>query len=84
MQKSNFTYTYKLIIERLKAARAKSGLTQIDVATKLGTTQSFVSKIENGERRLDVVEMLKFADLYKLDTNKLLKDITKPQSSQAD
>lgn len=84
MQKSNFTYTYKLIIERLKAARAKSGLTQIDVATKLGTTQSFVSKIENGERRLDVVEMLKLADLYKIDTNKLLKDIAKPQKLEQD
>lgn len=77
MQKSNFTYTYKLLIERLKAARAQSGLTQIDVAKKLGTTQSFVSKVENGERRLDVVEMLRLADLYKIDTNNLLKDISK-------
>jgi len=78
MQKSNFTYKYKLLIERLKTARSESGLTQADVAKKLGTAQSFVSKVENGERRLDIIEMLRLADIYKVDSNKLLKDITYP------
>lgn len=40
-------------------------MTQIDVARKLNKPQSFVSKVERGERRLDVVELEMFAKLYK-------------------
>jgi transcriptional regulator with XRE-family HTH domain len=40
------------------------GLTQADVARALGTTQAYVSKSENGERRLDAVELYDFARVY--------------------
>jgi transcriptional regulator with XRE-family HTH domain len=42
----------------LQAAREKTGLTQAEVAAKLGRPQSFVSKYESGERHLDVVEFI--------------------------
>jgi len=47
----------------------ESGLTQSDVAHRLGRPQSYVSKCESGERRIDVIELALFADLYgkKLD-----------------
>ena len=73
MNKSVYTKDYKEIIERLKIARIKAGLAQQDVADKLGKPQSYISKIESGERRLDVAEMKKFADIYKKDTNYFLK-----------
>lgn len=57
MEKSIYSEQYTLFLEMLRAAREKSGLTQQQVATKLGETQSFVSKCERGERRLDVVEL---------------------------
>ena len=41
----------------LRSMRKAAGLRQADLAERLGTTQSFVSKIENGERRLDLVEL---------------------------
>lgn len=46
------------------AARHESGLSQAEVAVHLGRPQSFVSKCETGERRADVVELARFADLY--------------------
>jgi cyanate lyase len=47
--------------ELLIAARKKAGLTQQDVAERLGRPQSFVAKYEGGERRLDVVEFVQVA-----------------------
>lgn len=64
MGKSTYTKEYKEIIERLKAARIAAGLSQHEVAKKLGKPQSYVSKIESGERRLDVVEIKEVALIY--------------------
>jgi len=61
---SRWEKEYQEIIRRLKQARLKAGLTQADVARKLGRPQSFVSKIESGERRLDVGEFKLLAALY--------------------
>jgi len=64
MSKSVHSEDYRKIIERLKEARLETGLSQQDVADKLGKPQSYVSKIESGERRLDVAEVKKFALAY--------------------
>ena len=73
MSKSIYSKDYKEIIERLKTARIEAGLAQQEVAGKLGKPQSYISKIESGERRLDVAEMKKIASIYKKDTNYFLK-----------
>ena len=73
MNKSVYSKEYKEIIERLKAARLEVGLAQHEVADKLGKPQSYVSKIESGERRLDVAEVKKFAVLYKKDISFFIK-----------
>ena len=57
MDKSIFTNRYKLLLGHLRTARAEANLTQADIAKSLRTTQSFVSKCERGERRLDVLEL---------------------------
>ena len=64
MGKSVFSKDYRLLLERLKAARLAKGLTQHEVAKKLQKPQSFVSKVESGERRLDVIELKLLARLY--------------------
>ena len=73
MSKSVYSKDYRTIIERLKTARVNAGLSQQAVADELGKPQSYISKIESGERRLDVAEMKKFAAIYKKDTNYFLK-----------
>ena len=55
---------YRQFLKRLRAARLEAGLTQIDVARAIGKPQSFVSKCESGERRVDVVELEQFAKVY--------------------
>ena len=55
---------YKHLLKRLRKARLEAGLTQVQVATSLGQPQSFVSKCESGERRVDAVELERFAKLY--------------------
>jgi transcriptional regulator with XRE-family HTH domain len=50
----------------LKEARLQASLTQAEVAKAFGEPQSFISKCESGERRVDYVELRKFARLYKV------------------
>jgi len=73
MSKSIFTKDYKEIINRLKQARVDAGLSQQAVADKLGKPQSYISKIESGERRLDVAEMKKITEIYKKDISYFIK-----------
>lgn len=60
----NYHHKYQEFLRRLKAARIEAGLTQQEVAERLGKSQSFVSRSEKGERRIDVIELQAFAILY--------------------
>ena len=55
---------YREFLDRLRAARHEAGLTQEEAGRRLRKPQSFVSKCESGERRVDVVELERFAALY--------------------
>jgi transcriptional regulator with XRE-family HTH domain len=63
---------YQRFVGKLRQARLEAGLTQVDVGRKLKKPQAYISKIERGERRVDVVELQDFAKLY----NKFLDDFT--------
>ena len=65
MPDSIYKKEYQTVIKRLKDARVESGLKQEEVANKLGKPQSYVSKIERGERRVDIAEIKLFAKVYK-------------------
>jgi transcriptional regulator with XRE-family HTH domain len=56
----------------LKAARERAGLTQVDLAARIGRPQSFIAKYERGERRLDVVEFVVVANAIGADPRKML------------
>jgi len=67
MPKSIYSKDYKNVIEKLKKARFDAALKQSDVAQKLKKPQSYISKIERGERRIDVIELKELAKIYKKD-----------------
>jgi len=53
-----------VFIARLRQAREDAGLTQVEAARQIGRPQSFISKCESGERRVDGVELQQFARMY--------------------
>ncbi len=64
MDKTIYSKEYRGIIELLKKARIESGLTQVEVAKKLKKPQSYISKCETRERRVDLLELTKLAKIY--------------------
>jgi transcriptional regulator with XRE-family HTH domain len=60
MEKSLFSGGYKVFLSHLRATRKEAGFTQTELAKRLRETQSFVSKCERGERRLDLIEARAF------------------------
>ena len=57
MEKSIYTREYEVLLRILRETRERAGVTQIELARRLAQTQSFVSKIEGGDRRLDLVQL---------------------------
>jgi transcriptional regulator with XRE-family HTH domain len=56
---------YRWMLERLREARQRAGLTQAQAARALGRPQSYVSKCELGERRIDPIDLQELAELYR-------------------
>ena len=73
MGKTIRTKEYAVFIERMIKARMQSGLRQIDVAKKMKRPQSYISRVESGEYRLDILEVKKFAKLYNKDIHYFVK-----------
>jgi transcriptional regulator with XRE-family HTH domain len=66
LRQAEYQATYQQFLSRLREARRQAGLTQAEVAERLGKPQSFVSKCESGERRVDLVELLAFSRVYEV------------------
>lgn len=75
-KKSSFSSEYKQFCRLLREARINAGLTQADVAKQVNRPQSYVSKYESGERRLDAIEFIRVARALNLDPAAILKSIT--------
>lgn len=63
---------YQAFLPLLLEAKVEAGITQKELATKLGRSQSFVSKTENAERRLDVIEFMDVCRGLDADMHELL------------
>jgi len=75
MAKSLHTPEYEQFRSLLIAAREKRGFTQANVAERLARPQSFVSKYESGERRLDVVEFLEVCRALETDLKAIIRKL---------
>jgi transcriptional regulator with XRE-family HTH domain len=64
MQKSIHSARYAVFLKVLRETRRRSGLTQIQLAERIGETQTFVSKCERGERRIEVIELRTFCHAF--------------------
>lgn len=73
MDKAIYTKDHKFLVNQLKKARKFAGLDQKEVAKLLGRSQSYVSKIESGQRRIDIVQLKEFARIYKKDLDYFIK-----------
>jgi transcriptional regulator with XRE-family HTH domain len=67
MPRSLFTDAYGSFREALVAARKEAGVTQVELAERLGKPQQFVSKIERGDRRVDLVEFVAICRALRVD-----------------
>ncbi|HEV2817645.1 MAG TPA: helix-turn-helix transcriptional regulator [Allosphingosinicella sp.] len=56
MPKSVFSDSYRLLLELLRQTRTDAGVSQSELARRLGRPQPFISYVESGERRVDVIE----------------------------
>ena len=59
----------------LVRVRERAGLKQSDVAARLGVPASYLSKIENGTRRLDVIELIRIAEAMDIDPAKIVRTL---------
>jgi ribosome-binding protein aMBF1 (putative translation factor) len=71
------TERHKALIALLIEKHEAAGLTQSDLAAKLGEYQSFVARLESGQRRVDVVEFLKLSEILEFDAASTLRRIQK-------
>ena len=73
MHKSISSRQYAHFLDCLRQAREEAGLTQEDLAARLGESQSFVSKCERGERRMDLVELGEFCKAMGITLEKFVR-----------
>ncbi len=75
--KSVYSRDYQRLLTLLVEARQKVGITQQELADKLKRPQSFVSKFEHGERRIDVIEFLQISRAIGADAIALIRTLEK-------
>jgi len=75
MTKSVFSDRYRVFLRHIVEARHAAKLTQVELAARLGKPQSYVSKAENGEWRLDFVEFVELARAIGVDELDLTRAI---------
>lgn len=76
MTKSVFTDAYATMRELLVVARTDAGVTQVDLARRIGWTQTKVSQVERGVRRIDVIEFCAIARAIGSEPNALFASLT--------
>ena len=68
---------HERLIQMLRIIRNGAGLTQVQLAAKLGKMQSYVSKYELGERRIDVLELIDICDACGVEISEFLGELKK-------
>lgn len=75
--KTIYTREYRILLRMLKSKRQQKRISQEEMAKKLGVPQSFISKIESGERRIDVMELFRYCEGIGIDVIQFIKELSK-------
>jgi len=68
---------HEALIEILIRKREATGLTQTQLAAELGVYQSFVARLESGQRRVDVVELIELAEILGFDASEVVRQLAR-------
>ncbi len=72
MGKTIYRKDYEKVIGKLREARLEAGMSQVDVAKAMNRPQSYLSKVECGDQRIDIIELKILANIYKKSINYFL------------
>lgn len=75
MAKTLGSARHKALVAMLIEARERAGMTQTDLADRLGEYQSFVARLESGQRRVDVVELIELAEILGFDAPNIVRNV---------
>lgn len=75
VKKSIYTAQHGVLITLLRDLRVEAGLTQIELAKRIGKDQTFVSKYESGERRLDILELREICQTLGIGLDKFVRKL---------
>jgi len=75
MRPSIYSERHQRLRTLLREARLEKGLKQADLAAKLGVPQSYISKYESGERRLDVIEFIDLCEVLGVDESNIINAV---------
>jgi transcriptional regulator with XRE-family HTH domain len=75
MPKSVFTDAYRELLDLLVETRKTAGVTQVELAERLGRPQPFISYFERGERRVDVIEFVAIAKALGIEPEALFSKL---------
>ena len=75
MEKTLTSETHAKLVRMLIDKREAVGITQTELASKLGEYQSFVARIESGQRRIDVVEFIQLSRVLKFDAKSFIEEL---------
>jgi transcriptional regulator with XRE-family HTH domain len=73
---------YQLLLRLLKETRQKASVAQTELAARLDTTQTFISKVERGERRLDLIELVEIFEALSIAPEAWIKDFLQHRKAE--
>jgi len=74
------TQRHKTLVDLLIVQRKKAGIRQIELAKRLGVSQTWVARLESGGRRIDVIEFMALSEIIGFNPNKMLNKLSKIES----
>lgn len=77
MRKSVYSKEFKAVLSVLVKARQEAGLSQSELGAKIGKPQNFISYVERGERRLDLLDFIAYARALGRDPGDLISEVEK-------
>lgn len=77
MSTSVHTAPYRRLRQLLVRLRREAGMTQAELASAVNKPQSFISKIESGERRLDIIELIQILSVLRADPHSFIDDLAR-------